>query len=395
MTMVAPETVTLAMLEAASVQRTLYPLARALGVPSYAALAKPALCAAILACGAERVAAALDGIGGAAPAAAPAATAAPARDIAAAIQAAIAAAMASLPPPTASVDEDAVHAIVTDRLAGLADELRAELARAAVRRVTVVERPGAAPVDVGTQHERFPALLAVCSARGADGHRLVAWLHGPAGTGKTTAARAVAQALGLSFAFTGALDGAYGLLGFVDAGGRVIRTPFREAWETGGVFLFDEVDASHPSAVVAFNAALANGVCAFPDATVSRHPDCVIIAAANTTGHGGAGQYVGRVRQDAATLDRFVMLEWPIDEALESAMSRDSRWLAAVRAVRAHYMSRRVDALITPRAVVKGDALLAIGIAFDDVAELVLRCGVTQEVWDGACTAAKTAWGSA
>lgn len=379
------EPVTLETLEASSVQRTLYPMARALGVPSYAALAKPALCAAILACGSERVAAAYRGLGGADVAPAPA----PAHNIGAAIEAAIRAAMASTP---AAVDVDAVHAIVTDRLAGLAEELRAELANAAVRRVTVVERRGET-VNVGVQHERFPLLLAACSARAADGHRMPVWLHGPAGTGKTSAARAVAQALGLPFAFCGALDGSYGLLGFVDAGGRVVRTPFREIWENGGVFLFDEIDASHPSAVVALNAALANGICAFPDATVTRHPDCVVIAAANTTGHGGAGQYVGRVRQDAATLDRFITIEWPIDEELEASMSRDSRWLAAVRAVRAHYASRRVDALVTPRATSKGDALLAQGVAFPLVAELVLRCGTSPEVWCDASAAATDAWG--
>src|SRR5690606_7558053 len=90
------------------------------------------------------------------------------------------------------------------------------------------------------------------------------WLAGPAGSGKTTAAEQVAKALKLKFYFNGAIDTEYKLSGFVDAHGRIVSTAFREAYTNGGVYLFDEVDASLPSATLAFNAALANGQCDFP-----------------------------------------------------------------------------------------------------------------------------------
>ena len=46
--------------------------------------------------------------------------------------------------------------------------------------------------------------------------------------------------------------------GFIDAQGRIVNTEFRKAYEHGGLFLFDEIDASFPQAILAFNAALAN-----------------------------------------------------------------------------------------------------------------------------------------
>lgn len=375
MTDTVTPTVTAELLHGANVQRTLYPLARVLGVPSYASMAKPVLVDAILAHGYERVSVALQSLGSAA-APVPAAPAS-------ALEDAIRAIAAQVAPRAAQLDAEAVRGIVRDVIA---EELPG------MSRRVIVERHDAEPVDVGIQHADFPVLLAACSARLPDGHRCVPWLYGPAGTGKTHAARAVAQALGLPFAFTGALDGAYGLLGFVDAGGRVVRTPFRECWENGGVFLFDEIDASHPSAVVAFNAALGNGTCAFPDATVERHPDCVVIAAANTTGHGGTSQYTGRVRQDGASLDRFVVIPWDIDPELERALCRNPRWLAAVRAARATVAERRLSALVTPRATIKGEALLAQGLTVETVVSLVLRCGLEEAPWQDVRTAAMAAW---
>lgn len=379
-----PATVTRDMLLAANVQRTLYPLARVLGVSGYAGMQKPALVDAIMARDPADVAEALDAIGDTARPA-PVTPTAGADALAEAIKA-IAATVVPAAPAAPSVSPDMVRELVAKEVARVGETM--------ARRV-VLSRPELPDADVGVQHERFPLLLRACTARRIDGTRIAPWLYGPPGTGKTTAARAVARALSLEFGFTGALDGAYGLLGFVSAGGQLVRTAFRDRWEHGGVFLFDEIDASHPSAVVAFNAAIDADLCAFPDGMVERHPDCIVIAAANTTGHGATAGMTGRVRQDAASLDRFAMIRWDIDPALEAAMSVNPAWLRAVRAARDTAASRRADALISPRATAKGDALLAAGIEFDDVAEIVLRCGLSDDAWSPIRDAAHTAWGAA
>jgi len=170
-----------------------------------------------------------------------------------------------------------------------------------------------------TRHMTFGKLVMLASALGNEDKNV--WLAGPAGSGKTTAARKLAAALGYDeeseFDFNGAIDTEYKLSGFVDAKGRVVSTAFRKIWENGGVYLFDECDASMPGALLAFNAALANGYAAFPDGTIKRHEKTVIVAAANTWGFGGDANYVGRAKLDAAFLDRFVTLTWNYDENLE------------------------------------------------------------------------------
>lgn len=233
----------------------------------------------------------------------------------------------------------------------------------------------------GRQHKGFDSLLQLCAARQPDGHRLNVWLYGPPGTGKTTAARNVAKALELDFQCNGAMGTKYELTGFIDAGGTYRGTPFRRAWEHGGVYLFDEIDGSVPAAVVAFNAALANGVMAFPDGMVERHPDCVIVAAANTTGNGATAEFTGRMKLDAATMDRFILLEWAIDEALERAMCPFPDWADAVQSFRAKVASKGVKVQITPRATIYGASLLAQGLPEKTVRELVLRKGMTADQW--------------
>jgi len=267
------------------------------------------------------------------------------------------------------------------KLQQIVDAKIADAVKRLVKRIEV-KIPEVEARDVGVQHKSFETLLLACNARMPDGHRLNVWLKGPAGSGKTTAAKMVSKALGLSFTFNGAIDSKYDLTGFIDASGRYNRTPFRDAWEHGGVYLFDEVDSSNPNAVLAFNAALANGMFCFPDGIVSRHPDCIVIAGANTSGNGASSEYNGRFKQDAAFLDRFVFMEWEVDETLESAISPNAAWTARVQAVRSRLNERGVRGhLVTPRASVYGASLLAAGIPEKQVEAMVLRKGLAEDVW--------------
>jgi DNA replication protein DnaC len=247
--------------------------------------------------------------------------------------------------------------------------------------ITEEEAPKA-PKRKSMQHKHFDTLLTICETTTKDG-RINVWLHGPAGSGKTTAAIKVAEKLGLKFYFNGAIQETYKLMGYKDAKGEYQTTAFREAWENGGVYLFDEIDASNPNAIVELNAALSTGLYTFPDQAepIARHQDCVVIAGANTVGTGGNQQYNGRMKQDAAALDRFVMLEWQIDETLEMDISSNKAWCLRVQAIRTKARSQNAAATITPRATFYGEALLAKGLPQSMVEELVLKKGINDQVW--------------
>lgn len=237
------------------------------------------------------------------------------------------------------------------------------------------------------QHKQFSTMQACIAARDKDGNRLNIWVAGPAGSGKTSAARIAAEKNKLGFAFVGALTNTYVLFGFRDAQGEYVRTEFREKWEHGGVFLLDDFDGSDPAAAVECNGFLANGLCAFPDGMVKRHPDCVIILSANTWGHGATSDYVGRAKQDAAFLDRFVRLNWDYDEDLERSLvdKKYKGWVAHVQAVRGRVRTKGLKVLVTPRATIFGVALLAQGLPMTVVEQLTMAAAMTPEQWSSVC----------
>lgn len=264
--------------------------------------------------------------------------------------------------------------------------------------LTLTTPKGVKTVFDRLMHHKTPLLLSAVNAS------VNVMLVGPAGSGKTTAAEQVAEALELPFYFTGAIDSAYKLTGFIDAQGRTIRTAFREAYEKGGVFLFDELDASMPSAVLAFNAALANGQMDFPDGTVKRHDDFRAIAACNTFGRGASREYVGRLQLDAASLDRFVTIAWDYDTALEAALIGLPRpntapamatvtpitdetqaanvtrsWHDTVVRTRANAEAHKVRHVISPRATMNGVKLLLAGWPLDEVKESALFKGLDSD----------------
>ena len=222
----------------------------------------------------------------------------------------------------------------------------------------------------GLFHRDFPTLLKLASLR----HHV--FMVGPAGSGKTTLASQVAEALGLSFYFTGALLQKYELLGYMDATGRYVGTSFRSAYEHGGVFLFDEVDSSDASALVAFNAALEQPQTDFPDGMVKRHPDFVAIAAGNTYGRGADRVYVGRTQLDGATLDRFTVWNLDYDEDLERALAGNDTWVDRVQALRAAALRLGIRHIISPRASYKGAAQLAAGFTRTQVEDMTVFKGL-------------------
>lgn len=296
---------------------------------------------------------------------------------------------APLPRETMDATQQLAAAIATiagqamgrDEIASLVQrEIKSALADVPAVRIEVMREGDVIGKVDGAKHPMFAKLLKAACARDTSGFAPNIWIAGPAGSGKTHGVRMVAQALGADFHFNGALAMPHELLGFIDAGGSYHGTPFRQAYEHGGCYLFDEVDGSDNAALLALNAALANGVATFPDVSIPRHKECRIFAAANTWGFGATADYVGRSKIDAAFLSRFpVKIQWDYDEDLERQISGNEDFARIVQKARANARKAGLKVLITPRDTIAGAALVAAGFTMQEAAESTFLASLTPE----------------
>lgn len=185
---------------------------------------------------------------------------------------------------------------------------------------------------------------------------LTPMLSGPAGCGKTFVAEQLAEALNLPFdhlCFSSGVSEAWLFgrqlpSGFVEGG-------FSKMYRNGGVFLADELDAADANMLLAINTALANGHLHNPmtGENITKHENFIFVAACNTLGKGGNAQYTGRNRLDAATLDRFVILECEYEKSIENALCPDKVLANALRAVRKLIKKQGAQEVISYRAFSK------------------------------------------
>lgn len=264
---------------------------------------------------------------------------------------------------------------IDETVTGEFKELRKQAQQNAKLDVTV---NGKTNTIQGLRHTQLEELIKYATLR------LPVLMVGMAGTGKTHAAEQVAEALGLNHytMSVGAQTSKSDIIGFVHANGGYVKTHFRTAFEEGGVFLMDEIDAGNANVLIQINAALSNGACAFPDKMVKKHDDFVFLASANTYGTGMNRQYVGRNQLDAATLDRFTIIDWDIDANLEEALAignQGKAWYEVVKAVRYFVSKHNIRALITPRATQKGSILLQNGFKIEEVIPAVMLGSVPDD----------------
>lgn len=256
-------------------------------------------------------------------------------------------------PAPATMDEQAIKAMV-EKYANPVTTLQ-------------IEQPKQPTVSIKGAHKELERVVKRLNA----GYKV--YLYGPAGSGKTTLCKQAAEALNLSFYHTGALLMKYELTGFNDAGGSFVSTSFYEAYKNGGVYLFDEIDASSPQAVIAFNMAIENGEMTFPNEKVQQHKDFRVIAAANTNGQGATTNYK-RNALDGATLDRFSRIAMDYDEKLELRLATDEykrlggkaphevgNWVNFIQKTRAIAKDKKIDVIISPRSSKNGAGILAMG----------------------------------
>lgn len=192
----------------------------------------------------------------------------------------------------------------------------------------------------GVLPPEFKQMVELASAR------IPIMLVGPAGCGKTYLSEKIADALDLEYADQSCSEGMSeavfnGRLLPIGKGGSFehVSSPWMNRYESGGVFLLDEMDAGDPNLFTYVNKAIANTSYTveqrFKKPVIKKHPDFVLIAAANTFGNGADAMYVGRNQLDAATLDRFkvglITMDYNRDVEASIATPELCEWAWAIR----------------------------------------------------------------
>jgi hypothetical protein len=265
-------------------------------------------------------------------------------------------------PAAPPIDIEALRAVIREEIESLAP-----------RRIEISGPRGVVTLDGAQHYCTLPVLRML-------GRGDAVMMVGPAGCGKTTIGEKAAIALGLDCYITSVVNDTHELLGYTDGYGKYHPTPFRAAFTQGGVWIADEIDAWDAAALLAANAALANGFANFPDtqAPVRRHENFRMVATANTFGTGADRIYVGRNELDAASLDRFSVIEVGYDLDLERMFANGAdKWLEYVWSVRQIVQEKRIRHVVSSRAIIRGAIALADGEKWDDVCEWYLFKGMS------------------
>ena len=211
------------------------------------------------------------------------------------------------------------------------------------------------------------------------------YLYGPAGSGKNTIAEQIAEALGVEFYYQNTLVTKFDVSGYKNAQGEYEETAFYKAWKNGGLFFADELDNSTAEAIIALNAALANGYYTFPNSgeKVAKHPDFYCIAAGNTNGQGATEEYCGRYQMDESSRDRFAFIEIGYNAKVEESICGGHLdILDFVRDLRSVTKSLQIKLICGYRAISRLakfydmstkfvlDSFIFKGIAKDDIREI-------------------------
>jgi cobaltochelatase CobS len=294
-----------------------------------------------------------------------------------------------IPAPTVAPSGDAAGAALAAMvLPHIMGALGPEITRMVERRlenvqtvrIEVARWDGTTGTTEGHSHPQLARLIRAATSRQDDGFVPNMFLTGGTGVGKSHAAKQVAKALGLDFYAHGSMNQTFELLGFVDGAGNYHSTEFRRAFEFGGVVLFDELDSWGWDVTLALNLPLSNGYCPFPDRTVERHKDCIVIGAGNTWGTGATADFVGRNRMDAAFMSRFpTKIAFDADPALEVAISGNVDFTRRVQAARERARANGLKHIIDSRQMRAGAALIAAGFTPDEAAQMTYLAGLSDE----------------
>jgi len=151
----------------------------------------------------------------------------------------------------------------------------------------------------GKVHKKFARVLNFVESR------VPVYLWGDAGTGKSTLARQIAEALGFDYYEMGFAATKYDYTGFKGATGEQVPTPLYTAYKYGGVCCLNEVDASDSQALLSINGCRDNQPVEFGGEVVYPHENFRLICTGNSCGTGATAEYNARQAMDGSFLNGF------------------------------------------------------------------------------------------
>lgn len=257
-----------------------------------------------------------------------------------------------------SIDLDSIKKQVDELVAG---------AVASSTKLISISTNGGEPVNVGLAHKQFETITKVI----ASGVNLM--LSGQAGNSKTHTLSQVAKGLGLEFhsISVSSQTTKSDLMGFIDANGVYRYNGFITAFRDGGLFNLDEIDAGNPNVLVVLNSAISNGFLEAPSGDkITKHENFRMCCTANTVGTGANSKYVGRNKLDGATLDRFAVIKFELDEDLEEKLCGNKEIASGFRAMRKLADKSFEDIMITMRSCIGTTRLYRAGLTINEALEI-------------------------
>lgn len=183
------------------------------------------------------------------------------------------------------------------------------------------------------------------------------WMVGPAGCGKSTMARNVAESMELPYLCIscGIGTSATEFIGYKYPTRETTR--FSEYYAKPSIILIDEITALDPAVAQILNAALANDEIETTTGLVHRHPKCIIIATSNTFGFGCDRQYVANNQLDASTIDRFIGGIVEVTYSAKYESQYDSEVVEYVNTLRQFTKEMNVRKVLSTRMIQAGHNL--------------------------------------
>jgi hypothetical protein len=109
---------------------------------------------------------------------------------------------------------------------------------------------------------------------------------------------------------------------------------------------------------------------------ISRHENAYLIANGNTDMRGPTSQFPGRRKLDAASVERFIFIQWDYDTNFEQAFYAEKQthaiYITLIHTIRKHCLAAGIEIVVSQRAIRDGIAMLEAGFTIDQSLSLTL-----------------------